>query len=750
MTISHIKKTLLPLLLALLTVTACANTEPLSQPDPSVTETETPAPATESVTETETPAPATEPVTETETPAPATEPITETETSAPATEPITEAETPAIETESPATVDVLEEALDRNKIANRLQNMPYRSIGSGCFDDYVEIHQNPTTIANLPLDITAHSRVIAASGEGISAFTYDTLQKYGFRRDYANPSYTAEQDLEAALTLLFTNAKEETGLAEAKAAIASVHDRLKPALADFLSATAQAYKLYATQARLVNASSYRQLTDYVFTAPATSKPQPMTNAYTISRSIRQESLLTAGLLMMDAAEKLTLALNGIPSLTADGSALTVSTPAGDLIFGTSGNDTYQSPAALLLIDPQGDDTYNGKVAASISKTKPISVLIDCAGSDTYTAGDKDGATQGSGILGAGILFDLAGNDTYTAVRMAQGFALHGTGILFDGGGNDTYESCVSSQSCAHYGYSLLADAAGDDTYRAYGYAQASAGNRALSFLVDREGNDTYTVEPYVQTGYLSMDYGQFPGVSGNWSQGCGAGNRSVSTNERGLAGGIAGLIDHTGDDHYVGGIWVQGVGYWSGIGFLSDLDGADNYHAMYYSQSSVAHYGIAMLLDIGGDDKHLLNSKNHQGGDGAGYAFVWDRGVALFVNDGGNDQYTTNAYAFASAWSEYDEKGEDKQDLTYAFFLDTEGKDRYSNSSEPAYGSGLGGFFFDLDGKDTYLFPRVKNDKTICNRASLNGVFLDRTGKEGEPRPVLGFWENAKEVYLNP
>lgn len=638
-------------------------------------------------------------------------------------------------------VDALKIALNLNQYPGGMKDMEIKWYGDAPFDDYLQMQKNPTTAGDLPMAITKNANQISEGN--ISAFTTEILKNYAYRFDGSEVLKETTKDLNLALEAVFDAAGTKNGLDAAKAALAEVHQELQPALATFLSAAAEAYKLYDAFYGNLPFGTNEKFKDFYYAAPTWDDPT-IRYAYELSLETDEQMRVHAGVLMICATEQLALATEKSDTLTKDGSTLTVNTPFGQIVFGTAGDDTYTSPKTLLLLDPAGNDTYNGKVAASTFKSLPISVLIDTKGDDTYSATKLTSGTQGCGILGCGILFDLDGNDTYSAVRMAQGFAIHGTGVLYDAKGNDTYKSEISSQASAYYGYTLLADGEGNDTYYAFGYSQAFAGNRAVSFLADCTGNDTYTIEPGVQKGYEGMAY-DFGGSAGNWSQGAGCGNRAISTEKRGLAGGIAGMIDLDGNDKYLGGNWVQATGYWSGIGFLTDMNGNDLYTFAYYSQASVAHYGAGTLINVGGNDQYVSIAGNYDYVESTSTAQVWDRGIALFVDEGGNDYYKTIGRAMGCAHSAYDEKGPANQDLTYAFFIETEGDDYYDCEDELAYGWGWGGYFFDLGGEDDYA-QYSPNNREECSRwGAENGVFID---VEVDLCYEVFFWENAKKNYF--
>ena len=500
------------------------------------------------------------------------------------------------------------------------------------------------------------------------------------------------------------------------------------------------------------AETFNTLQKFTYCQAAVSSNTVANTAYKMQSQVDQAKLRASGMVALEATEALTAVAKRLTSFTVSGNALTMNTPFGAIILGTSGDDSYTDPEAMLLMDPSGNDTYNGKVAASLAYNKPIGVLIDVAGNDTYTADNMAGATQGSGIMGTGILFDLAGDDTYTAVRLSQAYALLGTGILFEGNGTDKYTIDVSGQSAALYGFATLADISGNDTYRALAHAQASASNRSMAFLVDTDGNDTYYVEPDKQGSYAGLSYSDYPDKNGNWSQGCGFGNRAIVSG--GISGGIAGLIDLQGSDTYTGGIWVMGVGYWSGIGYLLDTDGNDVYTSCYYSQASTAHYGVGILNDIGGDDVHTLTRSNYKESapaSGASIGCVYDHGIGTFINDGGNDSYSgyQTYCGVAWTWKATNMDADTRvQTLHYAFFIDTEGDDTYGGTySKRGFGYGNGGFFIDGGGTDTYTgtYTGITDGGEYTDDAERDsGIAIDYDGN----LPVFRAYELAKETFL--
>lgn len=629
------------------------------------------------------------------------------------------------------TVDLMQMAVEASTYADTgLSNLESKAYGTGTFSDYYKLHGNPLYSAEYMLSATSLAKQVN-SGDTFGAFFGEMLAHYGAHIE--NTRKTWGTNLDQALTKLFEAAGDTSNLQVAKAQAKDLDPKVKQYLAVFVNAAADAIKTIKEQTALVGKETYNDLLKfqyYTMTGGDMDRLAKMTKAY---NTMDFQEVLTAGRDVVRTAGALASTLEKRPVNTT----FVMNTPAGDIIFGGKQNDTYTSPKTLLLVDIGGNDTYNGRVASNTLKT-PVSVLIDLDGDDTYTG---RGATQGCGILGVGVLMDMKGNDTYTAKYMAQACAILGVGALYDQNGNDQYNCDVTTQAAAHYGIAVLADIKGDDFYTAVGLAQASSGNCGQAYLVDISGSDVYYVSPQVETEYMGLNYGGHDGWNGNNSQGCGWGQRTVETSQRGLSGGIAGLMDISGNDKYTGGLWVMGVGYWSGIGFLTDIGGSDSYESCYYSQSSVAHYGVGLLADIDGNDRHALINE----GCGAGFGFTWDRGLAVFIDDGGNDIYEHQHFSAGSSWSAYDEKGREKQDMNYAIFIDTVGNDIYSKDDTLSFGYGRGGYFIDVKNSDSLEVDGTANaagcivDKT----GQCGGVLIDYSGSDGE----VHFWEDAKAIY---
>ncbi len=139
---------------------------------------------------------------------------------------------------------------------------------------------------------------------------------------------------------------------------------------------------------------------------------------------------------------------------------------------------------------------------------------------------------------------------------------------------------------------------------------------------------------------------------------------------------------------------------------------------------------------------------------GASVGFVWDHGTALFINDGGNDICTVSQTAFGCADSYYDGRSDgkdvDKQETTYAVFIDTAGDDFYTSSSE-SWGFGRGGYFIDAEGSDHYISSQVgflpADNVLRSDTVQMGGVCLDYSVTAETPAaPRISFWESAKKL----
>ena len=116
----------------------------------------------------------------------------------------------------------------------------------------------------------------------------------------------------------------------------------------------------------------------------------------------------------------------------------------------------------------------------------------------------------------------------------------------------------------------------------------------------------------------------------SFSQGFAIGERGID-----YAGGIAMLIDHDGNDRYLGDIYNQGVGYWYSAGLLWDGGGNDTYEMTQYGQGSGIHLAVGGLVDVSGHDTYVMHSGLGQGGS-------HDYAASILHDRGCNDRYLGN------------------------------------------------------------------------------------------------------------
>ena len=511
--------------------------------------------------------------------------------------------------------------------------------------DNALLHKDAYQLFKNPLDTAAYVMSYKKSSDEIVDLktVVDFYKATMFDVESVSPiNYTVYDDINDSLTQLFSLFNETEGLEKAKEDFKTVEPRVAKAISRFLSASLEAYKIILKQTQGISQYDFYKCQQFLYCPPQDTgdRKEAFDEVLEICKNVDTEQMRLAFSIMLSATADLRQGIRYNNNLTQSGEELTVETPLGAICLGTNGDDVYRSPCALLIIDLNGDDEYFGKIAANTSLAQPISVVVDLGGNDTY---DNNGytATQGSGILGVGILFDNNGDDVYDARAFSQGACLFGGGALVDLAGNDSFKSAVTSQSAGYFGSALLVDAGGNDKYTAHGYSQAFAGNDAVCMLVDKNGNDEYSVTPSLASGYEDMQLEMYE-VAANFSQGCG------------IEGGFAGLIDLVGNDEYKGGAWTQGAGYNGGIGLLSDYQGNDKYLANCNSQSVAENLSVGVLLDTQGDDAYVLSALDVDAVQGRGLGYVANGGIAMFVDDLGNDFYYTCITSFGTISAQED------------------------------------------------------------------------------------------------
>jgi len=431
------------------------------------------------------------------------------------------------------------------------------------------------------------------------------------------------------------------------------------------------------------------------------------------------------------------------------------TPLGRICIGTMGDDYYEGDF-VVLIEPGGNDTYHncrigaaygqrsygprlapdGEPTGASADYSPlgdgrIGYFVDLGGDDFYDCADVN-ITLGAAVLGVAAFYDLGGgDDRYYAGSCSLGAAMGGIATFYDDGGCDYYSGKVYTQGAAGFGIGIMIDdsvadapefdtAEGNDavidsyetgesevdthslldndTYTAWSNAQAFARPRGVALCINRRGNETY----YAGGVYLHAPL--FADRYQSFSQGFAIGERGID-----WAGGIAMLIDYSGNDKYLGDIYNQGVGYWYGAGLLWDGGGNDIYEMTQYGQGSGIHLAIGGLVDVSGNDTYVMHS-------GLGQSGSHDLAASVLQDRGGDDRYDGNTSCNGSSLTG-----------SVAIFLDRSGSDTYAGKHDSI---NVGdnrriniGVFCDLDGTDDYMAPDMA-DNTQWTHTNI-GMGLD-------------------------
>ncbi len=353
------------------------------------------------------------------------------------------------------------------------------------------------------------------------------------------------------------------------------------------------------------------------------------------------------------------------------------TPLGLVALGGPGDDVYTGDL-FCVVDVGGNDVYKPRLRTkNEAADRPVSVIVDFEGNDTYIGGDY---VFGGTLFGASTVIDMAGDDSYSARNFALGCGYFGTGVLYDGGGSDRYSGGTAVEGAGLFGIGLLIDAHGNDSYLAHLESQGFGYTRGAGGIIDHEGNDSYiAASPY--TDYLRYDdhYETF-------SQGAALGARPVAS------AGIGFIAEGSGNDYYVADIYGQGTAYWYGIGAVVDFNGNDSYTAFQYAQGAGVHLAFGVLLDTAGNDNYVSHGVSQGCGHDIGFGGLYDtkgddnyvieslslgggnaNAVSLFVDAGGTDGYiarVNNTMGYSDLRREYGMIG---------VFLDLEGKDFYGS-----------------------------------------------------------------------
>jgi hypothetical protein len=414
------------------------------------------------------------------------------------------------------------------------------------------------------------------------------------------------------------------------------------------------------------------------------------------------------------------------------SGRTFADPAGLVLIGGSGDDTYTRAAAplpdpILLVDPDGNDTYLNSaggacpVAPEGQLPPPFLVgghMMDCNGlvlsvvadlgmtsNDTYSFDGAPAAIQGAAGPGAiGVLVDLGGDDKYSTM-MTRGDVRTFPTTYWDGG----------SQGFGYGGVGALVDVAGNDEYAARAYSlrydasilsQGMGGGGGVGLVVDAAGTDRW-----INEGLGMTENGGFEGIYSNGT---------------GLFGGVGIQEELGGDDYYWSSVtafttdyYAQGFGGFGGLGIIDDVAGDDHYFTQEvatdpffgpqlncaYGTASFA--GIGIMVDHAGNDYYEGDTNSPSGA----HVMDWGWGgpgaaLGAFVDLGGNDVYNEHAESTSSdiyygGFGYYEPSTPDPNGDPFNYLLNSPG------------GANVFGVFADIGGTDSYTSPHdaeVTND----------------------------------------
>ncbi|MCD4656459.1 MAG: hypothetical protein K8S87_02830 [Planctomycetes bacterium] len=414
----------------------------------------------------------------------------------------------------------------------------------------------------------------------------------------------------------------------------------------------------------------------------------------------------------------------------------IETEAGDIVIGGSGKNEYINCKAALIIDVGGKDIYGDNVGVAVTADRPVSIVIDLKGDDTYMIEDAKFA-QASAICGIAAICDLEGDDKYFAPclkagktinkgkfnesdvetdvnvrrqswRGSQAFAAHGVSMLVDYSGDDKYVGSEFSQGLALNGFAILYDAKGNDEYQADLYSIGVGLTNGVALSFDKKGNDKYKVNgPYPST------YGD-KGETNAMSMGVGIGFRKHPQKGAGGygMGGVGILLNGSGNDTFDVGQFGLGGGYFFGLGIVHTQKGNDIYNSQRYGIGFAPHQAIGVFLDDAGNDAYKNVSV-------AACAGTWDTSIAYLVDMSGDDTYEIKSLGLGGSTI-----------TSFSVFYDGDGKDKYTSKSAGAFGDA--GHKQDKDRQSTCMaaFIDAGGDKDEYNRGGAESENSPKNDKE--------------------
>ncbi|MDW8271785.1 MAG: HEAT repeat domain-containing protein [Bacteroidota bacterium] len=290
---------------------------------------------------------------------------------------------------------------------------------------------------------------------------------------------------------------------------------------------------------------------------------------------------------------------------------------------------------------------------------------------------------------------------------------------------------------------FIFDVGGNDTYHLESSKQR-AFERGVHIVIDLAGNDLY----------LGSDYTLGAGVAG-----CGilydrSGDDLYRAGNFSLGAGLWGfgiLRDEAGNDTYIGAVCSQAAAVF-GVGLLWDGEGNDHYTVSAHGQAFAGTQAVAILLDEGGNDIYTTSSPfvdvlrydahylAFTQGAALGYRPIASGGIALLRDRKGNDVYTSDIYGQGTAYW-----------FGIGILDDHDGEDRYI-AYQYAQGAGIHfahGMLWDHSGNDLYFARGVSQG---CGHDVGVGFLLDEKGDDAysvESLSLGGGNANALSIFVD-
>jgi hypothetical protein len=274
-------------------------------------------------------------------------------------------------------------------------------------------------------------------------------------------------------------------------------------------------------------------------------------------------------------------------------------------------------------------------------------------------------------------------------------------VIIDLGGNDFYFNNAGA-SDTDMPVSVCLDFSGDDVYNAANPFAQGAGRFGVGLLIDHKGNDKY----------LGKDYAQGTCIFG-----------------------VGMLLDNEGDDFYSGNMINQGTGFF-GAGLINDNNGNDVYFSQQYAQGVGFTRGLGALVDSSGNDFYFAGGKypdfrepdksfqSMSQGMGMGIrpeesVVGASGGIGVLIDQKGSDQYHGDYFSQGSGYY-----------FSLGILYDKEGCDKYY-AGRYAQGAGIHsaiGVLNDESGDDTYACSFGVSQG--CGHDTGIGFLVDSRGED--------------------